>query len=433
MTEATKQNSKRTWLSLLRNFKRYPSKSDTPTETILIPEDDFERRKKEMDEFLKHYFSVLDMDVPDDKLTTSIVSRISVTTDLFNIRGRHDGCIGSKDYDISKIAIVSAQQVGQHILSRVNGTLHGLTESLKARVARMKIVSDDYSQQKRNCDEYIEYSQRDHKNFSLVMCIVYLVFFLALLIADLPVSLNLVGNMDIGSTPSDASFWEKMQDPELLLFSLGICFSTILIKSLYDEYINTRLGSRLIKFQNLEKSYGINKRALTIEYYSKLAIRLIALFGLLVMLYYMGRFRTAYVDLSEEAIKADPSIRHVTLMSFISVTLIVPVIGGICLSHCLAILSNRRTLRNIKEEKARLQKEVEALDNEIVQIMTRKGELEIYQKEWEQESKIHQTAEMFGASYEQSYKASFLKHCGKHLFNIASQFQKNQAYDLLSK
>lgn len=421
------------WNGIRSKLRNYIKRQDAPTSTTAETETG-EQHSARVKETLDRYLETINLDTTDDRLVNVVNGHIIYTAGLFQARGLADGKIGSRDYHIRHTAVMYARHVKGLIQSRVSGRIRGLNTSLQARAKEEATSSETLDAETNKYEEFLNYSRREHRQFSWALFGLYAVFAAVLLVADLPLSLNLVGYMNIGySKPSD-DFWSKLHDTDLMLFSLGVCFCTVFVKALYDEYINTRLGNTAIGIRQVEERHQLGLPLLRAEYYVKLFLKLLLFTALLVTLYNLGKFRNAFSGVNAgHAYAVDHSITTTTLIAFIGVSVVVPTISGVCLSLCLSILSNILTLKSMKKRVRKLSARLTSVQKEKEGLESLKGELEVFLEDWSTAEKTELTANMLAASYDQAYKSGFLLNGGSNLATMATQFQREQAYQAMSE
>ncbi len=184
------------------------------------------------------------------------------------------------------------------------------------------------------------------KNYSLILGLVYVTISILLIKADFPLSIDVV-QQGFGIEKDKDSFD----------LALGIVLITIYFKIFYDEYLGTSILKTLLNGKR-ENILGEGNNADDAEISEAKRIkrrRLIAKVSILtllvVTLYYMGEFRSDYMgidpnDGSKSAVANKPAYYEImksttTKHLFILLSIMFPVIGGICASIGVNMLQNK--------------------------------------------------------------------------------------------
>lgn len=184
------------------------------------------------------------------------------------------------------------------------------------------------------------------KNYSLILGLVYVTISVLLIRADFPLSIDVVQQ---GFGIED--------DQNSVDLALGIVLITIYFKIFYDEYLGTSILKTLLNSKR-ENILGEGNNADDNEISEAKRIkrrRFVAKAGILtlliVTLYYMGDFRSEYMgidpnDGSKSSVANKPAYYELMKSStskhlFILLSIMFPVIGGICASIGVNMLQNK--------------------------------------------------------------------------------------------
>lgn len=430
-TKAINQSGRihRIWQRVSQPFRKKPVVPDEPKFKPDTPED-FQKR---WDEAIKRFNEDLTVKLGDERVV-EVVSRhvIQVSGELFGVAGAFHGKHGARYFHLELAAKSQAEMIVSDVNSKLNGRIKGYDTLLEGKINDRRDANDSYIAQKDKYEEFLDYSQHETRNFSRLLMWVYLIFAIVLLLADLPVSLSLVGYFRIGHTAGNAYFEEKIQDPELLMFSLGISFCTILVKILWDEYINTRLGSAQMTFDKLRTKYPHYTWSFRLEYWFKVLVKALLLAALFYTLFNLGKFRNAFssIDvLNTDILKKESNIKDVVFKSFMGISVIIPIISGICLSMGLFILGNIRNLRALRKSRDQYYTKLNEKRNEVETTTKQREELVPFAAEWSAPVKIESITRLFISAYEGSYKYALLTVTDRDPYKLARYLHQEHLYN----
>ena len=425
MENLSKTNHNKGWLNwMVRVFSFFSRKKSTPPEVQEAgnaPESS--RQENDIKKSLANFFrQVFQLSEDDEKLLESVNSHILFITEMHHGLGYNDGKYGARDFTIGVSARSRATQLTEHIYSRIKGKMDGLTVDIANKEQEKAKLEAEVESSRVFNQHMLDYSRKDYKSFSSIMGGMYVIFGFLLMLADIPISLSLVGNFGIGTTTSADPLEDKLLDFDKLIFALGIACSTIFIKLLYDQYINTPVGHWTRPVSEAKES---DKAGIRVEQYVKLAVKLLILFALFFTFYNLGNFRNAYNGWVEgEPVKVEPNILSVRFWSFIGLTVVIPVISGVCLSVGLSILNNKKTLRQSSLLLNKLRSKYQAVGDECKALIVRRSQLSVSHDEWgKQAHKVDLISRQFICAYEQAYKKAYLVESGSDLFRMVAEYQ----------
>jgi hypothetical protein len=213
----------RWWQSIPKFFKKPTHKS--PVESSANEEEIRDSRWQKMRDSWHEFSGRLKFSEDDNNLLNSITTYIIFASNLFQKIGQQDGRIPSRNYAIQGLATNQATILTDQVCSKLEERIVAADEmisSLATAHRRESAACDSWQKFK---DDMNDFYQRHYQSFSMPTAVLTIIFGFILMIADIPLSLALVGNFDIGLEYE--TIWEKLTDIELLTFSLGIAFSTI--------------------------------------------------------------------------------------------------------------------------------------------------------------------------------------------------------------
>lgn len=307
--------------------------------------------------------------------------------EVFWRRGFNDGKLGQKKAPIYEMAKSSAFFVRDKIKSTYEGHLSKLETELELIREVHKDARHDYKKNddydKRITEEY----RRNPRNFSKTLAIIYLLFAVLLVFADIPLALKLTQagfDLDLGENFIIQDLFKHplgvfQENWEVILLAFGIALCTIYVKIFYDEFLGSPIEKNTVMLKNLE---GIEsndeKRKIKSIHFGRLAFKIFVLIFTLGTIYMLGQFRFETIEYqnrlkalaytgesfedvdelftSKETTSSPPKVedprevwrKTVTKYTFIAITLLFPIIGGICASLGL---NNLEKIRELKKSK----------------------------------------------------------------------------------
>lgn len=318
-------------------------------------------------------------------LNSELKSKINNAASLFWNIGNVDGKLGQTSRHIPNVAEAYVLHIKDHIIATYSGKI----ASLKSK---NEIETNLKAESKKEYEEALEYKyyieslfRQKPNNFSRVLLILYLIIAILLIFADIPLALNLTSNgFDLQGntklikdlfTPESGDFIINSralaENWEVFILATGIALCTVIIKILYDEYINHPLEKQVkqFKFHNFTPT-AKEMKSIMKAYWFRVLIKSLALILTFSTIISLGFFRFETTKFlrqeqmnSGEIISAQPD-EFITKLTFILITLLFPIVGGICLSLSLNILSNRQAQRRADKNTKLLEKKyLTTLDN----------------------------------------------------------------------
>lgn len=279
--------------------------------------------------------------------------RISASHKYMYEMGRRDGSLGVR-LDITDIAKATAQSMFRHIFVILKGKLGSLGAQLQSEKNIMDVEENSYKREQAYYD-YMKYQYRFFpRNYSFLLFIIYLLVAIALIVADMPLALKLIHKgFDLeGPGFSElfegGKFWSTIAaNWETTITAVGIALCTVYIKIYYDEFVGTPYANRLMSFKKFLEENGIElqeetQRKINREVVIKTVIKTLLVLITLVCIVVLARFRY-----QTSALEGSPMM-PLTGWAFLGITLLFPLIGGVCLSYALNNLQNRVRLIRAK-------------------------------------------------------------------------------------
>jgi hypothetical protein len=385
--------------------------------------------------------NVLSISGTADSLVDNIHMHISEWGNQYYHFGQHHGHVGTRDFQMETTAEIHASLVTDRMVSTVTGRIEALEVTIPRYKAELKDKSDYLDWCRKELQEQTELKMNDSRQFNLFNAWFSFGVAILIILADIAISLNLVSFFGIGNLDADASFWDKLKDPELLLFSLGIAFCTIYIKIFYDEYIAGKFGYHQHHFRQMVKDEA-KLHWLRAEFWTKFAVKFIFLIGLLTTLYYMARYRTYFTVYGETEGGAIQQVidtgkmtdmHEVILYSFIGITMLLPVISGVALSVWLKVLSNRRILKDAANNCEKAEVLYTESKEQFVQQVFIFEQLKKYFEEWDKrKEKVKLLTAYFNQQYKQGFKIGYHKIHGSDLYQLAELARNEELNNLFA-
>ena len=325
---------------------------------------------------------------------------------------------------------------------------------LKSQVEILKKIKNNADRDYKTKNTYYERLNRayqySHRQFSVLLGFVYGFFSIVLILADIPLALELTKRgFNLKSDPNNPisdlfqygtnegfllHFFKVLTaNWEVALFAIGIAFCTIYIKIFYDDFIGVPLENLIKKssespiadYEELhyddEEHYASEVGSLEFQEISlakreevtrrfnrlwwwRFSVKCAVLMILLSSIVVLGYFR--YSVTVAEDVKAIPAT--VTFLTYSLLTLLFPIISGICGSLSLNCFHNSREIGKAEREKKQAQKEVENATDNFRKQKEEKERNSGFLKWLDTEDNINQMKNYMKYCYESGYKFGYL-------------------------
>ncbi|MGC4038715.1 MAG: hypothetical protein QM764_22315 [Chitinophagaceae bacterium] len=344
--------------------------------------------------------------------------------------GEVDGTSGAKDFSFNATAVAQADDMTGQIVSFLEGRAGSFKLLIDDKIEEIKAEEAAESNYKEQIETIEKSKYRDR---SLAMFWFFIVFAFVMIIADIVVSLNLVNKFGIGNAAVGAGIWERIRDFDLLPFSLGIAFCTVYFKILYDDYIIGRPGEGILSVMDMRKK-GVAAAFFWTDWGLKLAVKLLIGAGLLIMLSELSRFRMMFTFFGESSDEmrtisaTHPELSFILLRCFQGITIILPIISGICLSIALNIRSNRRSLKKWEEKLQKSGVRLSGLRTDLEKCTVRELQFKTHLKDWsDKTAKIKLLSELFTANYDQGFRIGYRSNHGSDFYTVIEE-RRNEIF-----
>lgn len=408
------------WIS--RTFKDKPDQqhSEAGSEKESDKEKEIRQTQEFYDKFIAEFKDMTSLKVEPEKLTEAING--FQMYEITNMRGEgyRDGLNGVQNKSIRIAANAKAKTNFGQIKSVVKGNCARLTAQIKSRNDTINSYKEEIAFEKKFNDRLTEVYRTAHRHFSKPIGWFYIVMGLAMMIADLPISLGISTDFTglIIESEKENSFGNLITKPDSIMFALGITFLGIYFKIMYDDYMNEGIIRR--KSKQKENEGQIVSRH-TVRRAIQFAIKVLILGCLIYFLYSVGTIRNLNMLDPEEAL-TDKELKY-KLLSFVGSTILLPLISGIALSVGMGILSNIRSYKNSTETLAGLRAKIEQEYSVIFDCEAANEALLKFEAEWNTHNPEQEMAAQLESAYLQGYK-----HGHRHRFGYDVYHNANALY-----
>lgn len=385
-------------------------------------EKEIRQEKEALNKFLLEFKEQTSLNVDGDKLTNAINNFQFYESKQFEKNGYYDGVNGAKDKNISSSAKVRASFIVEHTNSILKGRVNGLRDDSKSKENKILTLRVNSQVEKDFNSEVNELNKLEHRHFSKPTAWFYILIGFSMMFADFPISLGIAKYFVVLPIDFDDTFIEKIRNPEMLLFSLGITFLSIYFKIIYDDYINVGLIKRKRKKEDLP--FSTNYFEIIFSFF-RFLLKIGILCLLIYLLFNIGNVRNALNDLPIKSFHpefvSNERVFNFMLFSFIGVTILLPLLSGISFSVGLGILSNITNLSKSNSKLEIINNEIEKIEKEKTNINILENTLSALGDEWDENktSKLEDLTNQFKNSYLQGYKKGHRVKFGYDIYDNA--------------
>ena len=326
-------------------------------------------------------------------------------------KGYAEGLSGSRTplQEIHVIAQTKVEHVQTEVKTYAKRLYNMANSKLKSLKFTQKATGILLGQQASYHHELIRQSQLHSRDYSISLMILYLVCAILLILADIPLALELTKDgFSLEQTEEESLQLVKLFDPfsqksgwsqffdvlkanwEVAFMAMGVAFFTVFIKIFWDEFVGSPVQNVVRQYHQLPGDYNLAeleeiKQNGRRRFGIKLAVLGLTLGTILVLGFFrvstkIGDFEERQM-LAEKAgieIPASEQWSYLDGAAFILITLMFPVIGGICLSKGLHILHNRSQLKSSRKNHEKTQRKYQHfLLNELTNAKAKKKELKV--------------------------------------------------------
>lgn len=291
-------------------------------------------------------------EMPEMKLESDVVATKRVFLEYmtrigerFRIAGEADGALEQKSYAITDIVKTRVLQIQAYLESIFRGEYDRADADVINKTQKFENAKTEHDAQKEYAGDLKARYRKNYKDFSRGMGWVYLIAAFLLVAADYPLALKL--------TRDGFQLVEWWATP---LMSLGLALCTLYIKIYYDEFIGSAAEQSVTRFTDMKgvrENSDINK--VKWSWWAKSFVKTVILGLSIGTIITLGFFRFQVYEPTLRAQVPDPSlvsnyVNSLTKAAFILITLLFPLIGGVCASLGVDRLQNSREDRTIDEK-----------------------------------------------------------------------------------
>lgn len=365
----------------------------------------------------------------------------------FRKSGYYAGQWGVRENDIAASAAMQVRITKGLIDEKSQSNQRRLKSQVEILGTIKKNAERDYETKNSYYEKLNRAYQYNHKQFSWVLGGIYGFFAVLLILADIPLALELTRQgFNLKTDPNNAiadlfvlnanegfilHFLKVLASNwEVVFLATGIALCTIYIKIFYDDYIGIPLENLIKKasespradYEEVKQAEGdddstgefvagketpVDKKKISdkfsrlwwVRFFVKLSVLLILLSTIAVL----GGFR--YYVVTTDSVTAAPGI---TFFTYLFLTLIFPIISGICASLSLSNLHNWAEKRKAEKENSEARKEVLRATDEF---RVKEEEMERnsgFIKWLEEDKTIQLLTDYLISSYQSGYKFGYL-------------------------
>lgn len=312
--------------------------------------------------------------------------------------GWRDGKIAQRKTEIYEIAKNKAFIIQDEIKATYNGEVAQLETENDLKKGIYQHAAEDYDLHKDYQKLVTDRYRANPRNFSAFLAILYLTIAILLIFADIPLALKLTQtgfDLDSGAVAIKYLFvspWKVFQENwEVFVLAFGVALCTIYIKIYYDEFLGKPLAKSITQFKELKKEGVLEEEIKKVKqiHFGRVIFKTMILFLAIGTIFMLGLFRFETIEYKnqldqitqKESFESDLKIlldeqtepkqdanvqvthlnndnlrKRITQITFILITLLFPIVGGICASIGLNLWHNRRELKISKKllEKSKL-------------------------------------------------------------------------------
>jgi hypothetical protein len=371
---------------LWNTFVRSLTFEETPSESV--PESPIDQIRERYRETFDGIGEMPDIKVESDVVSTKkfFLEYMTRIGERFRLAGEVDGTVEQKNYAIMDIIKTRVLQIQAYLESTFRGEYDRADGDVINKQQIFENANVEYDSQKQYASELKDRYRRNYKEFSRSMGWIYLIAAILLVAADYPLALKL--------TRDGFQLVEWWATP---LMSVGLALCTLYIKIYYDEFVGSAVEHSVTRFTGLA---GIGERSdiskVKRSWWGKSLIKTLILGLSLGTIITLGFFRFQVYEPVLKAAVSDPSdysnyVNSLTKAAFIMITLLFPLIGGVCASLGFDRLQNNREDRTIDEKSKK-----------------------------KEETKLRASNDLEDAKKRRRVCLSYLKWCGKNVDDLVN-------------
>lgn len=309
-----------------------------------------------------------------------ILNEINAHGVIFADIGIEDGRRGLRPSSVENITANHAlrwQSYLKNIFEALKKAEEIHLKGIEKRIEELKSDIESSLRHKNIIDRHYEWS---YKSFAKTLGWFYLGVALFLIIADIPLSLQLTAQgFELPFVLKEG--FNSFNNLQALALTIGIALFTVYIKIFYDEYFSSSIEKQIMQYRRKEvpwvdegdENAQKNKQRMRSVWYLRLAFKISILIIIIFTIKSLGEIRyNAFMDAkhyqeminnadSNDTETQKDSTQTNTIQTttgsdttqnntFILLTIIFPLIGGVCMSLGLDMIQNNRLKKKVDTE-----------------------------------------------------------------------------------
>lgn len=422
-TENNESNNSPVLIQLWRKIKSWFSFSQKPVTDP--PADPPEAVNIDFEAF-EQFMSIKTKDISSIK--KNLLQILAKVGKQFQCDGERDGYRGMSPVPANGMIKNYVTNIQHYLNALFEGEDLALDTELKSQEKVFHQAEKEYT---RHLDYYnllTDKYRMNYKYFSLILGILYTLFSLLLIAADIPLSLKVT--QEVFLIEENVEKW---------LMAIGIALSAFYIKVFYDEYLSQSLENVVNKFkpENLPgvKEHEVSKIKTTwlIRFIIKLLICLFCIVTIIILAYTRFNFFTHNPDLVGGL---DPSQKEIFThwsvnTGFILISLLFPLMGGVLASLGIDKIQHFFAIRNAKRKCRKREKRYITEFKKYSEVVKLKDNCDSYLSWCKNDSRFsHEYSEYFIACYHYGYETGQLKRMEEEDIFTASERMRKQMFFL---
>jgi len=277
--------------------------------------------------------------------------------------GKSDGAIHRDSTStISSLAIKDSEMLHAMALEELEGRQASMRQEIKDTEGHISKLMREVKERTEYLHLMLTSSRYSSNSFAWGMAVVYLACGLIILFSDFVLALQLITTGFNEFVNMDYPISDLFYDPlgvffanwQVILTSLGIATITVYIKVFYDDYLAVSDGTGQLRLRKVLREMGESQERpfwwLAIELALKTILRLGILASVLYLLYVLAEFRFQALMILEDTVDVNNPMNQAAKKLFLWMTLVFPIVAGVCFSLAVKIILNRMKRSRARED-----------------------------------------------------------------------------------
>jgi hypothetical protein len=353
------------------------------------------------------FVSYFELPEEEEYASRKIREELADFGDKFRKLGIEDGKSCKRKQGIREIIESHIEGIRNHI----KATFRGRHEAAKIDKQTKKSKYDNENELNtiyhNHFNLLLDYCHRYPKHHSFTIFLMYLFVALFLILADIPLALKLIEQGFNLDGPDEAKgeahlmISQLFNNPlgvfaanwETFLLSIGIALCAVYVKILYDDFFGDPIhmvATRFKKIPGVDDDKDIT--ALRKAFVTRKAVKFIIFLFTIATIILLGYFRYHTIQSGSNTVTKEGFI---TLYTLIAITLIFPVIGGVCFSLSLSNIQNINRLKKAKKNADIQHKKYLKALKEYTHAETKEHSLKSFLVDWTEENFVSKNYKKF--------------------------------------